>query len=50
MITLSIADYRVRPLNEKELRYNDPSVITFPGNGQMLASIIFDIIYILAQN
>ncbi|KAG8324239.1 Kinesin- protein 12 [Homalodisca vitripennis] len=27
---------RVRPLGEKELRRNDPSVISFPGNGQIM--------------
>ncbi|XP_054287518.1 kinesin-like protein KIF12 [Macrosteles quadrilineatus] len=27
---------RVRPLNDKELKRNDPSVISFPGNGQIL--------------
>lgn len=28
--------FRVRPLNEKERRGLDPSVVTFPGNGQIL--------------
>lgn len=31
--------HRVRPLNEKERRGLDPSVVTFPGNGQILVCI-----------
>lgn len=30
---------RVRPLNEKERRGLDPSVASFPGNGQILVNI-----------
>lgn len=29
----------MRPLNEKERRGLDPSVVTFPGNGQILVRI-----------
>lgn len=31
---------RVRPLNDKEKKAKDESIIQFPGNGQILVSII----------
>lgn len=31
---------RVRPLNEKEIKAKDESVMQFPGNGQILVSYV----------
>lgn len=31
---------RVRPINDKERKARDESIIQFPGNGQILVSII----------
>ncbi|XP_072156923.1 kinesin-like protein KIF12 isoform X2 [Bemisia tabaci] len=33
---------RVRPLNAKEIQNNDPSIISFPGNGQILVEGVSD--------
>lgn len=32
---------RVRPLNDKERKARDDSIIQFPGNGQILVSFFF---------
>lgn len=38
---VSIQYFRVRPLSEKERRGLDSSVVSFPGNGQILVNFIF---------
>ena len=33
--------FRVRPLNKKELKNGDDSVVSFPGSGQIIVSFLF---------
>lgn len=39
--------FRVRPLNPREMKYNDGSVVEFPGNGQILVS--FNILFVMTD-
>jgi hypothetical protein len=38
--------YRVRPLNNKELKNGDQSVIQYPGNGQILVRSSFKFCFV----